>query len=101
MNEDFISKDYLTKIKLIKKYNSYYYNKDNPIITDQEYDYLKNEIIDLEKKYNFLKHNQSPTKTVGFKPSKNFKKVKHRVPMLSLGNAFNEDDLNSFEKKNI
>jgi len=101
MNEDFISKDYLTKIKLIKKYNSYYYNKDNPIITDQEYDYLKNEIIDLEKKYNFLKHNQSPTKTVGFKPSKNFKKVKHRVPMLSLGNAFNEEDLINFEKKVI
>ncbi len=101
MNEDFISKDYLTKIKLIKKYNSYYYNKDNPIITDQEYDYLKNEIIDLEKKYNFLKHSQSPTKTVGFKPSKNFKKVKHRVPMLSLGNAFNEEDLINFEKKVI
>ena len=43
----------------------------------------------------------SPTKTIGFKPSKNFKKVQHKVPMLSLGNAFNEEDLLNFEKKII
>ena len=49
----------------------------------------------------FLKNNYSPSKSVGFKPSKNFQKVKHKVPMLSLGNAFNEDDLKTFEKKII
>ena len=48
-----------------------------------------------------MKSENSPTKTVGFKPSKNFKKVKHRVSMLSLGNAFNEEDLINFEKKII
>ena len=53
MNKDLISKDYLIKIKLLKKYNKYYYDKDKPIITDQKYDYLKNEILNLEKKMNF------------------------------------------------
>ena len=42
---------------------------------------------------------ESPSLKVGFKPSKNFKKIKHKVPMLSLGNAFNEEDLKNFEKK--
>ena len=99
MNNDDKKKDYLTKIKLIKKHNKYYHEKDRPIISDQAFDLLKKEIIDLEDKYDFLRNNESPTKTVGFKPSKNFKKVKHKVPMLSLGNAFNEADLINFEKK--
>ena len=60
---------------------------------------LKNEIIDLEKKYNFLKNKNSPSKNVGFKPSKSFEKYKHKVPMLSLSNAFDEEDLINFEKK--
>jgi len=101
MNKDLISKDYSKKIRLLKKYNKNYYDKDKPIVSDQEYDYLKNEILNLEKKYTFLKSNNSPSQTIGFKPSKNFQKVKHKVPMLSLGNAFNEDDLKSFEKKII
>ncbi len=99
MNNDLIKKDYLKKIKLIQEYNKYYFNKNKPIVNDQKYDFLKREIIALEKKYLFLKSNKSPTKSVGFKPSKNFKKMKHRVPMLSLVNAFNEEDLINFEKK--
>ncbi len=99
MNNDLIKKDYFKKIKLIQKYNKYYYNKNKPLINDQEFDTLKKEIIDLEDKYTFLKSNQSPTESVGFKPSKNFIKIKHKVPMLSLGNAFNEEDLINFEKK--
>ena len=50
MNKDLISKDYLIKIKLLRKYNNHYYDKDKPIITDQKYDYLKNEILNIEKK---------------------------------------------------
>jgi DNA ligase (NAD+) len=99
MNNDLIKKDYFKKIKLIQKYNKYYYNKDKPLINDQEFDTLKKEIINLENKYSFLKSRQSPTESVGFKPSKNFIKIKHKVPMLSLGNAFNEEDLINFEKK--
>ena len=99
MGNDLIKKDYFKKIKLIQEYNKYYYDKDKPIITDQEYDSLKKKIIDLENRYNFLKSKKSPTETIGFKPSKNFIKVKHKTPMLSLGNAFNEKDLITFEKK--
>ena len=101
MKKDLVNKEYLKKINLLQKYNKYYYDKDKPIVTDQEYDYLKKDIIDLEKKNKFLKSNYSPSHVVGFKPSRNFKKVKHRVPMLSLGNAFNENDLINFEKKII
>ncbi len=101
MDKDLIKKDYNKKIKLLENYNKHYYDKDNPIITDQEYDLLKEDIINLEKKNHFLKSKKSPTKLVGFKPSKNFKKIKHKVPMLSLGNVFNEEDLKNFEKKII
>ena len=101
MNKNLISNDYLKKVKLLQEHNKSYYDKNKPIITDQRYDDLKKKIIDLENKYSFLKSNESPTKTVGFKPSKNFQKVKHRVPMLSLGNAFNEEDIKNFEKKII
>ena len=61
--------------------------------------YLKKEIIELEKKYDYLKSKNSPQIIVGFRPSKNFKKFSHRVPMLSLANAFDEEDLINFEKK--
>ena len=99
MKNDLIKKNYLNKIKLIQKHNKNYYEKNEPIISDQDFDLLKKKIIDLEKKYLFLKNKKSPSQSVGFKPSKNFKKVKHKIPMLSLGNAFNEDDLINFEKK--
>ena len=99
MDKKKISKDYLQKINLLQEYNKNYYDKDSPIISDQEYDLLKRKIIDLENFYKFLISDRSPKKIVGFKPSKNFEKVKHTVSMLSLGNAFNEEDLNSFEKK--
>ena len=99
MKESIIKKDYLKKIKLILKCNKFYHDKSKPSISDQEYDILKKEIINLEKKFNFLNSKDSPSETVGYKPSKNFKKLKHKVPMLSLGNAFNEEDLKNFEKK--
>ena len=96
-----IKKNYLNKIKLIKKYNKYYYDKSNPVISDEKYDQLKREIIDIEKKYPDLINKESPLLNVGFKPSKNFKKIKHKVPMRSLSNAFDEKDLKNFEKKII
>ena len=96
-----LKKDYLKKIQKIHKYNKSYYDKSYSLISDQEYDKLKKEILELEKKYTFLNHNESPSKTVGFKPSKNFEKIKHKVPMLSLSNAFSESDLINFQKKII
>ncbi|WP_440692997.1 NAD-dependent DNA ligase LigA [Candidatus Pelagibacter sp. HIMB1695] len=99
MNKKEIKLQYLKKIELIKKYNDHYYDKSNPLVTDQAYDKLKNEIEKLEIDYSFLKSESSPTKTVGHKPSKNFSKSLHKVPMLSLANAFTEEDLVNFEKK--
>ncbi len=94
-----IKKIYQLKIKKFKKYNKLYYQDSNPIIDDSEYDILKSEIIDLENKYSFLSSKESPTVIVGYKPSKNFKKVKHKVAMLSLNNVFDREDLINFEKK--
>ena len=101
MDKKEIKNQYNQKIDLIIKYNKYYYDKNKPTVSDQEFDLLKKDIITLESKYLFLKSKYSPTKSVGFKPSKNFQKIKHKVPMLSLGNAFNEEDLKNFEKKII
>ena len=56
---------------------------------------------ELEKEYSYLKDNFSPSVTVGFKPSKNFKKVAHKEPMLSLGNAFDQKDLEMLRKREI
>ena len=99
MNDEKIKKKYKQKIELFYKYNKSYYDKNNSLITDGEFDTLKKEIINLEKQYNFLADKRSPSSSVGFKPSKIFKKVKHKIYMLSLGNAFNEEDLKNFEKK--
>ncbi len=94
-----IKKEYFVKIKEIKEHNHHYYEKSSPKISDADYDKLKKEIAELEKKYNFLKSKYSPSLLVGTKPSKNFAKSKHRVKMLSLSNAFDYEDLKNFEKK--
>ncbi len=99
MDKKNIKNIYILKINLLKKYNQAYFNNNNPLVSDEEYDYLKKEILDLEIKYSFLSSKYSPSKNVGFKPSKNFKKSLHKTPMLSLGNAFLEEDLINFEKK--
>jgi len=101
MQNEKIEKNYLKKIEKFKDYNKSYYEQSRPKISDAEFDKLKIEILNLENRYNFLKSSYSPSIAVGFKPSKNFQKVKHKVPMLSLGNAFNEEDLENFEKKII
>ncbi len=99
MKNKLIEDEYLKKINLFIEFNKSYYIENNSSIADNEFDFLKKEILELESKYKFLKNKNSPSKSIGFKPSKNFKKEKHRVPMLSLGNAFNEKDLINFEKK--
>tara|TARA_Y100001970_G_scaffold293807_1_gene443385 strand:+ start:12830 stop:14851 length:2022 start_codon:yes stop_codon:yes gene_type:complete len=94
-----IIKEYNKKIELLNKYNKHYYDKNNPLVDDIKFDHLKIEVQNLEKKYIFLKDRLSPTISVGYKPSKNFEKSKHRVPMLSLSNAFDYEDLQNYEKK--
>ncbi len=99
MNKKLIKDNYKKKIKLINVYNRRYYNDNQSDVTDAEYDALKKEILSLEYKYPYLVSKESPKNTIGYKPSKNFKKAIHRVPMLSLANAFDEEDLINFEKK--
>ena len=99
MNKKKIQIEYSKKINLINEFNKFYYDDNNPKVTDQKYDELKKQILELEKKYKFLKSNRSPSKVVGFKPSKNFQKIAHRSPMLSLANAFGKEDLINFEKR--
>ena len=99
MNKKKIKIKYSEKISLLNNFNKFYYDDNNPKVSDLEYDELKKEILLLESKYPFLKSKKSPSKTVGFKPSKNFKKSQHKTPMLSLANAFSEEDLLNFEKR--
>lgn len=99
MDKKELKKKYNFYINNIKKYNRSYFNNNKSLVTDEEYDELKNKILNLEKKYNFLNSKNSPSKSIGYKPSKNFKKFSHKVPMLSLSNAFSEEDLINFEKK--
>ena len=99
MDKKKIKKRYNEKIHNLVKLNKHYYDLSKPLVNDNEYDQLKADILSLEKKYDFLKSENSPSKVVGFKPSKTFKKVLHKVPMLSLSNAFDEKDLVNFEKK--
>ncbi len=98
MNKE-VEKIYKRKIKEFQKHNKLYYDKSAPAISDREFDELKADIINLEKKYSFLSSTKSPSDSVGFKPSKNFEKFKHKVRMLSLSNAFDKEDLINFEKK--
>ena len=98
-SRNLIKKEYLSKIQEIKKHNKLYYEKSSPEISDANYDKLKKNIIELEKKHKHLKNKSSPSLKVGAKPSKNFLKSKHRVKMLSLSNAFDFEDLKNFEKK--
>lgn len=80
----------------IRHHDALYYHKDAPEITDAEYDALRREIEAIEEKYPDLKTAQSPTQTVGIKPADGFGKIRHVVPMLSLGNAFTEEDVAEF-----
>ena len=99
MDKNKIQLNYSNKIKLFKKLNKFYYEKSQPMVDDSDYDQLKKDILELENKYEYLNSDFSPSKTIGYKPSKTFKKILHRVPMLSLSNAFTKDDLINFEKK--
>ena len=86
-------------IKLIDKANYEYYTLDKPTITDQEYDRYMQELQTLEEKHPELKREDSPTSRVGGQVIDEFKKVTHELPMLSLGNVFNEDEIMAFDER--
>ena len=86
-------------IKILNKANYEYYSMDNPSITDQEYDSYMDELIRLETNHPNLVREDSPTVRVGSKVISEFKKVTHEVPMMSLGDIFNFEELEDFDKK--
>ncbi len=83
----------------IEHHNYRYYILDDPEISDQEFDQLMQELKQLEEKYPELTTPNSPTQRVGAEPAKEFETVQHRLPMLSLDNAFSADDLRAFDKR--
>lgn len=84
---------------LLEKYNYEYYVLDNPSVSDAEYDRLMQELIKIETEHPEFKSNLSPTQRVGGIVQDEFKKIVHKRTMLSLANAFNEDDLRDFDRK--
>ncbi len=85
--------------KIINKANVEYYLQDNPSLTDQEYDRYVQELISLEDRYPQYKTSDSPTTKVGSKVLDKFDKVTHKIPMLSLGNVFNEEEIRAFDDR--
>lgn len=83
----------------IRHHNHLYYVLDDPQLSDARYDRLLRELGKLEAKYPDLITEDSPTQRVGAKPVKAFNQVHHRLPMLSLGNAFDEDELRNFDRR--
>ena len=94
-----IEKIYIKKINELEKYDKAYFIDDNPLISDKDYDDIKKEILDIEKKFKYLSNENSPSSKVGYKPSDKFRKIPHSVPMLSLANAFSKEDIANFIKK--
>ena len=91
-------KDEIKKLKKeIERHNFLYHTENNPEISDAEYDALYQRLKALEAEEGASK--DSPSKTVGSKPSKGFEKHTHLKPMLSLANVFNQDDFNKFEER--
>jgi DNA ligase (NAD+) len=85
--------------ELVEHHNRQYYVLDDPEITDAEYDALFRELQALEEQYAALRSPDSPTQRVGGEPAAGFEQVRHEVPMLSLANAFSDDELADFDKR--
>ena len=83
----------------IRNHNHLYYVMDSPEISDQEYDQLFRELLEIEEKFPQLVAMNSPTQHVGADPSSAFKTIEHELPMLSLGNAFNKNELDDFNRR--
>src|SRR5262245_21707788 len=87
----------LTRLALeIEQHNESYYNKDAPTISDAAYDKLRQRSDAIEARFPELVTKESPSQKVGAAPSSRFAKVQHSVPMLSLGNAFSDEDVADF-----
>jgi len=85
--------------ELINQHNHNYYTLSQPTISDFDFDMMLKELEALEKQFPELESANSPTKRVGGEVTKNFIQVKHKYPMLSLGNTYSEEELNDFDER--
>ncbi|WP_416730377.1 NAD-dependent DNA ligase LigA [Fictibacillus sp. JL2B1089] len=99
MNEEQAKERILELREMLEKYNYEYHVLDKPSVPDAEYDQLMKELIELENNHPELHDEHSPTSRVGGAVLDFFEKVEHTVPMLSLGNAFNDQDLRDFDRR--
>ena len=83
----------------IEEHNINYYVNDSPQISDYEYDLLLRELIEIETKNPELVEQDSPTQRVGSSPLDSFKTITHRIPLLSLANAMNENEIIQFNEQ--
>ena len=94
-----VKKEYLALVGELNKHNDLYHNQDSPEITDQEYDQLFKRLLILEDEFPNIKTSNSPSERVGSGPVSDLKPFNHTIPMLSLDNAFDNKDLEDFEKR--
>src|SRR6185295_4578956 len=83
----------------LEHHNHRYYVLDDPDIEDAEYDRLFRELVQMEMAHEELRRPDSPTQRVGAPPLPEFAEVRHRTPMLSLSNAFGEEEVRAFDKR--
>ena len=83
----------------IERHNQAYYVHDTPVVSDAQYDVLMRELQSLEAAHPYLVTADSPTQRVGAAPLAAFGSVTHRISMLSLGNAFEQDEVRAFDKR--
>src|SRR6185437_16783205 len=83
----------------IEAHNERYYQKDAPTVSDAAYDALRRRLEEIEARFPDLVTANSPTQTVGAAPARGFAKVQHTVPMLSLGNAFSDEEVAEFVER--
>jgi len=96
MTEAEVAAELETLAAVIAAHDASYYQNDAPTVTDAEYDALRRRNQVLETAFPHLVREDSPSRRVGAAPAAGFGKIRHAVPMLSLGNAFNEDDIREF-----
>ncbi|MBS4198062.1 NAD-dependent DNA ligase LigA [Bacillus sp. FJAT-49732] len=99
MARDSVEKQLKELYNLLNQYNYEYHVLDNPSVPDAEYDRLMRELIKLEEEHPELISPDSPTQRVGGEPLSTFEKVRHETQMLSLANAFSEEDLRDFDRR--
>lgn len=99
IEEESIKNEYFNLIEEIKKLNNHYYNLNESLVSDFEYDMKYKRLLEIENLYPQLKSENSPSNLVGSTVNTKFSKIKHKYPMLSLANTYNIDEVKEFENR--